>query len=332
MIDYAKRKPWIRTPLLVLLLFVLYYLFMFGSNLLPIGNGHVYNQRKNGIWLGRKWVRGRENEFSPAQMTSALRAFHKRGIMYLYPHCCPMDEAGNLPAVNVENIQALQKIIAENNWDFQIYPWVGGSIATVSLESESQAKEWSRQVAKLVETYDFPGVNVNIEPLEHGDERVFMWLRQLRKDLGPSRKISFCSVRPENDDTLGDGYVWTEDDYKKLLPLIDQLTVMSYDTGRKVAFAYEHWTRKQYLSLRNLVEIDGNCEFLWGVPTYEDQADYFSPKAENIRTSLRGLIRGLRKNHYGFTGISLYADWTIDEKEWAVYDAHWAIEEKALLK
>ncbi len=325
---YLIKKPYIRTPLVLIVLFALLILAKEFYNIVPLENSSKWNKDQNGIWLSRHWLREPISNMPDDELRQILSGFKERGIRYLFPHVCPMDEQGHLPEVNEERTARLLNISKEYEDYFQIMPWVGGSIATVDLSNASQRAVWVDEVKGLVEEYDFPGVNVNIEPLEHGDDRILGWMRDLRTALGEQRIISFCGIRPESKPRKNDNFgIWTAEDYENMAALVDQIAVMSYDTGRKLPFLYVRWNSTQFANVLRAVEKGGSgkCQLLWGIPVYEDRANYFDPNSENIRTAFHGLTAGLRnsKNNSIFSGVAIYSGWTIDHEEWEEYDRCW---------
>jgi glycosyl hydrolase family 18 (putative chitinase) len=327
-IRFFLSKPWLRVPFLIFSIIIIYFAFFPVYNLLPVGDGSIWNSNENGIWLSRRWMRAPVDEMTENELREFLDSFKKRGIRYLFPHCCPMDEKGHFPHIHDETVRRLCRVLKDYDDFFILMPWIGGSIATVDLSNTKQRDIWIKEVKELVELYNLPGVNVNIEPLEHGDKSIILWMKKLKEALGKKRKISFCGIRPEITAPKGDPLgIWTAEDYENLSVHVDQITVMAYDTGRKVPIMYVSWNAKNLKSVCEAVRkgSHGKCRVLWGLPVYEDKADYFKAEVENIRTSLRGTIKGLKnlKDNEVFQGVSIYSNWTIDENEWEIYDKHW---------
>lgn len=105
---------------------------------------------------------------------------------------------------------------------------------------------------------------------------------------------------------------------------LDQVAVMMYDTASPrdwlygAIVAYETW---------RLAGIAGpDTTLFMGVPTEEGRRWGFNPDAENMRSGLRGIRIG---RHYagapepGLFGAAVYAGWTTDESEWAVWRREW---------
>jgi len=62
-----------------------------------------------------------------------------------------------------------------------------------------------------------------------------------------------------------------------------------------------------------------------GVPTYDQASFMHRPGVETPENALLGVVAGLRGLGGGgtFEGVALYAEWTTDEREWAVYERVW---------
>ncbi len=327
----VKRKTKIsllRAVIMIVAAGVAYFYLFHYYNIVQPGDLSKWNKNENGIWLSRNWFREPVSKMTDDELEGKLAEFKRRGIKYLYPHVCPMDNSGELPEVNDEQVRRFLRAAGDYGDFFEIMPWVGGSLNTVDLSNKEQMETWSKAVKELVEKYDLPGVNVNIEPLSHGDELILLWLKTLRDKLGEDRKISFCGMRSETEIPLGGEFaLWTVEDYKKAAGYVDQITVMGYDTGRRASLKYVRWVKRQLKDVVDAVDEGGagKCRLLWGVPTYEDNADYFDPKAENIRTAFCGLQGALKSigTDSCFDGVCVYAGWTTDDSEWEIYDKCW---------
>ncbi|MBN1903294.1 hypothetical protein JW926_18390 [Candidatus Sumerlaeota bacterium] len=133
------KKPCIRIIIILSVLFFLWFFVKEYYNIASPRNGSTWNQNENGIWLDRRWMREPVSKLPDEQLRQKLDAYKKRGIRYLFPHVCPMDEKGHLPEINHERVQSLLKITEEYGDFFIILPWVGGSIETVDLSNEDKA-------------------------------------------------------------------------------------------------------------------------------------------------------------------------------------------------
>lgn len=130
---YLRRPPW-RTlvPGLVLIggLFGGYGLWQPG---LEIHDGR-HDRLRNGIWLGHGWLgadewfirNGKTNETSrfrdPTRIRNLAVLLKEHHIRDVFPHLCPADANGNLPAL--DDTQAERFLAGFSG--FRVMPWIGG--------------------------------------------------------------------------------------------------------------------------------------------------------------------------------------------------------------
>jgi len=100
--------------------------------------------------------------------------------------------------------------------------------------------------------------------------------------------------------------------------------VMMYDTSLPEEWLYAklvEWETKNLLEL-----LGGKVTLFMGVPTYDYRRRSFRPSAENPRSALRGIKKGLagrsRDPALRF-GPAVYAYWTTSEEEWKIYRREW---------
>jgi hypothetical protein len=62
-----------------------------------------------------------------------------------------------------------------------------------------------------------------------------------------------------------------------------------------------------------------------GIPTYKDTGLMHRKGVETPENALLGVVAGLRGRAVGgtFEGVALYAEWTTDPEDWAVYERVW---------
>jgi len=89
---------------------------------------------------------------------------------------------------------------------------------------------------------------------------------------------------------------------------------MCYDTGFVLPRSYEWLVRRQ----AELIPRAARCEVLLGLPTYERGGPSHNPRAENLKIALKAC-----RNSRGFSGVSLFADYTTDSSEWSWFQRAW---------
>ncbi len=108
---------------------------------------------------------------------------------------------------------------------------------------------------------------------------------------------------------------WSKEFYNAVSEHADQLVVMMYDTAIDYKKIYIH-TYKSWVS--EVLAWSNKKDVLFGIPAYEDTGvAYHNPSVENVYTAMSGLSAGIRINESrsNYRGISIYADWTLQEHE-----------------
>ena len=86
--------------------------------------------------------------------------------------------------------------------------------------------------------------------------------------------------------------------------------------------AYMAWETERVVST-----IGAKVTVFMGVPTYDKgSALMFHPSAENMRSGVRGIRKGLDRLDAARTrhvGIAIFAEWTTTDDEWRSYRAAW---------
>lgn len=299
----------------------------------PVGDAspHPFNQDRNAVWLEHRWLEVAHDE---AEMEAALRALAGRGIRYVYPHLIPFDADGRLPEHDREQMRAFLAVARRVAPEIRVLPWVGGlrtgyrrtRRGEISLGDLVQRQRMVAECRGLIDE-GFHGIHVNIEPVDDGNVEFLALLRALRTALGEHHLLSLSAIRPGPVALPGaPNFLWTPDYYARVGAIADQIVVMAYDTAipdpnlyrRYVAWASGAVTRQ-------LVASGSRARVLLGVPTYDATGLMHREGVETPANGLLGVVAGLRGLGGGgtFEGVALYAEWTTDESEWAVYERLW---------
>jgi hypothetical protein len=121
-------------------------------------------------------------------------------------------------------------------------------------------------------------------------------------------------------------FLWSTEYYRRVALLADQIVVMAYDTAiptpglyrRYVAYAAQAGTEA-------ILKAGSRARLLMGVPTYDETGLMHRGSVETPENAILGIVAGLRGLGGGgtFEGVALYAEWTTDPAEWAVYESLW---------
>ena len=144
---------------------------------------------------------------------------------------------------------------------------------------------------------------------------------------GPDRVLSVSAIRPGPVRIpLAPNFFWTRGYYVRLGRYADQLVVMAYDTGLPTATLYRRYLAYVSGSVTSaLLHADSSSRLLVGIPTYKETGLMHRAGVETPENALLGVVAGLRGlgPRGTFEGVALYAEWTTDPVDWAVYERLW---------
>jgi hypothetical protein len=210
--------------------------------------------------------------------------------------------------------------------EIRVIPWTGGLLdSDVNLKDVGQRKAFAEHAHRLVEA-GADGVHLNIEPLSSGTSDYLQLLREVKAAIG-DRTLSVAAYPPPIPGQEIEDTHWELRFLREVCRNANEIAVMAYNTGLTSAPAFEKliatWTQDIAAALPP--PRAGGCEWLMGVPAYDDDKDYHRPDVETVEHSLNGIMAGLRavKNLEHFRGVAIYASFTTDERKWAVFDRLW---------
>ena len=299
----------------------------------PAGDSapHPFNHDRNAIWLEHRWL---ERSQSAPAMEALFARLRSRGVIYLYPHLIPFDNAGNLPAHDREQTQAFLAAARRVAPELKVLPWVGGVRAgyrrqrpgTLQLSDLAQRQRMVAEVRGLVDD-GFDGVHLNIEPIDDGNVAFLALLRALRTAVGSSHLLSVAATRPAPVGLpRAPNFAWSPDYYARVAALVDQVVIMAYDTALPTPQLYRRYLTWAAGSVAGALDQSGSkARVLMGVPTYENFGFMHRAGVETPENALVGIVAGLRGLGVRgtFEGVAIYAEWTTSDEDWAIYERYW---------
>ncbi len=299
----------------------------------PAGDArpHPFNHDRNAVWLEHRWL---ERPHSQAQMEALLKRLRGHGVLYLYPHLIPFDKTGNLPRHDREQMRAFLATARSVAPELKLLPWVGGlrvghkrqRAGVLELSDLNQRQRVVAEVRGLMDE-GFDGIHLNIEPIDDGNVEFLAMLRALRPAVGSGRLLSIAATRPA---PLGlppaPNFAWSPGYYARVARLVDQLVIMSYDTALPTPAFYRRYLEWSTSSVAGALSSSrSGARVLMGVPTYDSYGFMHRGGVETPQNALLGIVAGLRGLGAGgtFEGVAIYADWTTDDADWAVYEQLW---------
>jgi len=298
----------------------------------PASKQHA-SQGQNALWAGHRWVG--ESHASSEYMRLAHR-LEGHGISDVFFHVGPLSAEGRIDQERfrnamdlVENLKALYPEVRVQAWLGQIEVAGGGPLDL----DDDEVRDAIVATATAFLDMGFDGIHYNIEPVSSGDRDFIDLLRRTRSVARVRGKV--VSVAADELEPFPgterivrlfakQAGLWNRQYYLEVADSVDQIAVMMYDTALPTDWLYSTLVAWE---TRNIVELVGHRVIVFmGVPSYEDQRWSFNPKAENVESGLRGIQNGLE----GFEGdelrnfgVAIYAEWTTDEEEWALYRREW---------
>ena len=299
----------------------------------PVGDAapHPFNQDRNAVWLEHRWL---ERQHSTAEMEELVTALAARGIVYVYPHLIPFNNAGRLPVHSREQMRTFLEVARRLAPGMKVLPWVGGlrvgwkrtRQGSVDLADLAQRQRMMAECRGLMDE-GFHGIHVNVEPIDDGNVEFVALLRALRTAIGEDRLLSISAVHPGPVRLpFAPNFFWTPAYYERVGAVADQVVIMGYDTALPTATLYRRYVAWTATTITRRLE-GSRARVLMGIPTYDGAGIVHRAGVETTENALLGTIAGLRGLGTGGTleGVALYAEWTTDVEEWLTYDRLWRV-------
>ncbi|MBX3065049.1 MAG: hypothetical protein KF726_18860 [Anaerolineae bacterium] len=314
---------------------ILFALFLRGCVFRPSSDyaGSHFNKNANAIWLGVEWVSEPQTDTAIESLGKSLTA---RGIRYLFAYTTYYKNSGTFND-NYTYATSFIQTLKHYYPDLTVLAWIGIPLTPgwgyADLNDSLLRQQLLDLAVELTTDYGFDGIHLDAEPIYDGDQRVLTLLTDLRPLLRADKLLSiatpaifpvFAEQAPANT-PLG----WSADYYRQIAAHVEQLAVMSYDSGigAEANWLYRQWMRFQVIQLTNALQnVASPPQLLLGVPVSEEHTSTHDPTVENIETALRGIIDGLNDAEAIpalVTGIAIYPHWEISDVEWTEYESRW---------
>jgi hypothetical protein len=292
---------------------------------------HPFNQDRNAVWLEHRWLE--KTQPAPA-MDSLFTMLAMRGVRYVYPHITPFDREGRLPPHSRDQMRAFLAAARRGAPGMKVLPWIGGvrvgykrmRPGTVDLTNIGQRQRIVAECRGLIDE-GFDGVHLNIEPLDDGNVEFLALLNAVRTAIGDTSVLSISAIRPGPIAVpMARNFIWTADYYRRLATAVDQIVIMVYDTGLPTSALYQRYVAYAARFMTSTLGTHRETTVLLGVPSYDETGIMHRAGVETLENALLGAVYGLRGGGAEggtFEGIAIYAEWTTDDPEWAVYEDVW---------
>jgi len=285
----------------------------------------------NAIWARHSWV---GDAHTPCEYRQLARQIRQLGLTDVFFHAGPLQHDGTVDPGRDQHakqlVDAMHRLVPGVRLQAYLGQFEGNRPGTDDLDL-SDADNVRRTVDSATSLLDqgFDGIHYDIEPLRNDDQRfldLFDRTRAVTSARGAvlSTAVEERQVDPDSGFPPNPASVRPTDEWlRTLADHVDQLAIMTYDTGLTTEADYERWTEYQTRTIASLVA-DRVTVFI-GVPT--DKA--YNPNhtdAENAGSGSRGLRHGvadLSPELAPHVGGAIFAEWVSNEDDYRTFEHEW---------
>ena len=282
------------------------------------------------MWLGHAWVDGRRAQSDVDSLAAHLR---RTGIRDLMVHAGPFDSDGNLDLALRPRARWFTAAMHAVLPGVRLQAWLGAHPTKEELhlwEPATRGRIVHAIAGVLADGFD--GIHYDFEPIGDGDENLLAILRESRPTIrahDAMLSVSAIHIEPWSGAAVLLSHlpaalsIWSTDYLHQVAILVDQVALMSYDTGLPSEPTYTGYVRKS--TVLALDSVPRSVGLLIGVPVYP-AAGIYHHASENIGAAARGVRLALGDAPAPVDrefGIALYVDFTVTPDDWAVYDREW---------
>lgn len=250
-------------------------------------SGNHFDKGTNAVWAGVEWV---NQSHSRDEIVDLANQLNQRGITYVYVFVSYMRPDGSFTPSFAHALEFLS-LLKEAQPSLKVLAWLGIPLANadwgyVDLYNESIRVEISAFSDYLVEEIGFDGIHLDPEPVFNDDSGVLLLLSEVRRDLGSDAILSIATRRiwpvfPELPWPVVGRFAWLSRYYREIAAQVDQLVVMTYDSGLPRPLLYRQWVRFQVIEVGQAIKGTGT-NLLVGISVSEEKTLTHWPTGENI--------------------------------------------------
>ena len=284
------------------------------------GSGH------DALWLGHAWVDSRRTQ---SDVDALVVRLYGTGVRDLFVHTGPFENDGTLDPARRPTARWFVGAVHAALPGVRVQAWLGAHPGEIDLGRADTREAVVASVGQVLGD-GFDGVHLDFEPLEDGDQSLLDLLhathlltrqRNAVLSVSATRGEPWPGVAAVVTAIPGRLPMWSGDYLRRVSREVDQVAVMSYDSGMPSSPTYAGYVRT---STRIALEaVPPEVDLLIGVPAYHEATTYHRA-GETMAAALRGvrLAIGDRTSPPHF-GVAIYVDFTITEDDWATYGRDW---------
>jgi hypothetical protein len=307
--------------------------YLFCSYHTPIPDKY-YSGGPNAVWARHQWAGAPKSERRYKQFFDLLK---RNKITDCYFHVGPfMGGGGEIPPEKYRYAPQLIRAARRIYPGLRVHAWVGqtekqggGPLDISSPETRAQILKTSAALLNA----GFDGIHYDIEPIHDNDRNFIGILKETKKITASENKLLSVASAPLepvtgsaiviNSLAKTAGY-WSAGYYAEVAGYADQIAVMMYDTALPADWMYGSLVESETAKLRSI--LCGKTTLFMGAPTYENDRPGHHTRAENIRSALIGIRKGIARGgeipECSF-GVAVFAEWTTTPSEWKIFQHDW---------
>ena len=296
--------------------------------------GVYFNRSTNAAWLSVDWF---NVPHTSDEITALASDLSQRQITYIFVFASYLELGGEFTSTyshSDEFVRALREVSP----GLTIQAWVGLPLTSsnswvrgyVDLSDPAIRQKISKFCADLIAQSGSDGVHLDPEPVPDNDADLLKLLEDVRGAIGPDPVLSIAAPRiwpvfPDVAWPVVGQIAWHSGYYREVAKRVDQIAVMTYDSGSPLPELYRQWTRFQVIEISRALK-DMDVDIFFGIPTSEEKTWTLWPATENMTNGLQGVIDGLNDGEafpFVVKGVAIYPHWETQPDEWSVYDSLW---------
>lgn len=291
--------------------------------------GSHYNKGANAVWVEHAWVGDYKTEAEIQEFVEDLRVYD---FSTVFVHVGPLKSDGSIDPETYKYSIHFVDTVRKFNKELQLQAWMGQIRGRIDLDDPEVRHNIVKKSMIMTQMVGFDGIHFDIEPAHDYDVGFIRTLKETRERLPEDKVISVALAK-----FIPQSAIWlfgnihefknysTQTNYGNVQKYADQIAVMVYDTSIKRGWLYEWLVKEQVIWITSFLD---DTEVFIGIPTYDygDPRPWFDHEIENVRTGLRGVVRGLnnlRSDLNSFAGVAVYPYWEFDEENRAAYREIW---------
>ena len=282
----------------------------------------------DGLWLGHAWAGGRSTPGDLDALTARLR---QAGIRDVFVHVGPLSDDGSLDPALRPRARWLLTALHHRLPSVRVQAWLGDLVGPGRLNlAHPVTRRRILGAAAQVLSEGFDGVHYDLEPVPSGD-RGYLELLTATHTLTQARH-AVLSVATDQIEPLphlhtlqqwfsGRPHWWSAGYLHAVARRVDEIAVMTYDTGVPTAAAYSGYVRMQ--TGQAVAAVPPAVTLLIGLPAYHT-GEPGHTGGETTAAAIRGVRLALGADPPRRPlGVALYADYSATPADWTAYLTGW---------